>query len=319
MGLTRMLGVILCCAFFQPAHAVETIETGMPGAANAIMWPWYIGISNGFFAAAGIALDVIYVPTPTGLMQQLTAGSLDIVADIGVVEPIHAVSKGAPVALLRITGAVPPYEMVAQPAIKSLRDLSGKTVVIGGLVDINRVYLERVMRANGLKDGDYDITVIGNTAGRFAALRAGAADATMLSPPVNFYAEGQGFTNVGMVIDYAKDLPFSGADVSLAYAGKHRATLMKLLAVLDQSVAWFADDANRDRAIDILADQMKIGRADVARGYDYMRKIDFFARDNVVPRSRVENLMTAMKALGDTDVSTTVDKLVIPGLTRIGE
>jgi len=133
MGLTRMLGAVLCCAFFQPAHAVETIETGMPGAANAIMWPWYIGISNGFFAAAGIALDVIYVPTPTGLMQQLTAGSLDIVADIGVVEPIHAVSKGAPVALLRITGAVPPYEMVAQPAIKSLRDLRGKTVVIGGL------------------------------------------------------------------------------------------------------------------------------------------------------------------------------------------
>src|SRR4029077_2953013 len=86
-------------------------------------------------------------------------------------EPIHAVEKGAPVALLRIIGQVSPYAMLAKPGITSIKDLKGKTICIGGLLDINRVYLERIMQANGLRNGDYDITVVGNTAGRFAALK----------------------------------------------------------------------------------------------------------------------------------------------------
>ena len=83
----------------------------MIGSPNGVDWPWYIGIQKGFFADAGITLDIIYVPTASGLVQQLSAGSLDIVADVGVVEPIHAVEKGAPVRLMRIIGQIAPYEM----------------------------------------------------------------------------------------------------------------------------------------------------------------------------------------------------------------
>ena len=98
-----------------PAAAAETaVQTGLVGAPNAIAWPWYIGIDKGFFAAAGIKLDLIYVSTPSGLVQQLAAGSLDIVGDVGVVEPIHAVDRGAPVGIMRLIGQVPPYEALGQ-------------------------------------------------------------------------------------------------------------------------------------------------------------------------------------------------------------
>jgi ABC-type nitrate/sulfonate/bicarbonate transport system substrate-binding protein len=169
-------------------NAAVTIQTGLIGAANSAEWEYYIGIKKGFFADAGVTLDVIYVPTASGLVQQLAAGSLDIV-DIGIVEPIHAVARGAAVAILRITGGVSAYEVLAKPEIKTIKDLKGRTVVIGGLVDINRVYLERILKAGGLTGKDVDITVVGNTAGRYAALKSGAADATMLAPPVNFFAE----------------------------------------------------------------------------------------------------------------------------------
>jgi NitT/TauT family transport system substrate-binding protein len=321
--LTQCIGA-LCGAFFcvaglgmPSAKAAETIVTGMIGAANAVGWPWYIGIQKGFFADAGITLDVIYVPTASGLVQQLSAGSLDIVADVGVVEPIHAVEKGAPVGLLRIVGQVSAYEMMAKPGIATVKDLKGKTICIGGLMDINRVYLERIMQANGLKDGDYDITVVGNTAGRFAALKSGAADATMLAPPVSFFAEDAGFHSVGMIMDYAPDLPFSGTDVSLAYADKHRDTLKKLLAVIDQSVAWFDDPANRTEAVDILVKEMKSPRPPIERSYDYLRKINYFAPTNEISRKRMRNLINAMKALGDIKTDITPDKIVVPGLARL--
>src|SRR6202023_3398057 len=197
--LTQCIAALYCAlALFAAPKvlAAETISTGMIGSANAVGWPWYIGIQKGFFADAGIVLDIIYVPTASGLVQQLSAGSLDIVADVGVVEPIHAVEKGAPVALLRIIGQVSPYAMLAKPGITSIKDLKGKTICIGGLLDINRVYLERIMQANGLRNGDYDITVVGNTAGRFAALKSGAVDATMLTPPALFFGEDAAFREV---------------------------------------------------------------------------------------------------------------------------
>jgi ABC-type nitrate/sulfonate/bicarbonate transport system substrate-binding protein len=318
--LERILGAALCaalCVAAPSATVAETIVTGFIGAPNGTSWPWYIGIAKGFFAEAGITLDRIYVPTAAGLVQQLSAGALDIVADVGVVEPLHAVAKGAPVALLRIIGQVPPYEMLAKPAITSVKDLKGKTICIGGLLDINRVYLKRIMEANGLHDGDYDITVVGNTAARFAALKAGVVDATILTPPANFFAEDAGFRNIGMIIDYARDLPFSATDVSLAYAAKHRDTLTRLLAALDRSVAWFNDDSHREEAIDILVGAMKAKREPVARSYDYLRKIDYFAHDNTVPRAGLQALVNEMKALGDLKEDVALERVVMPGLARL--
>ena len=316
----RALSGALCCVAWVAAPTVgsaETIQTGMIGAANAAGWPWYIGIAKGWFAEAGIRLDLVYVPTAAGLVQQLSAGSLDMVGDVGAVEPIHAVAKGAPVGLIRIIGQVPPYTVVAKLGIGSIKELRGKTICIGGLVDINRVYLRRIMEANGLRDGDYDITVVGNTAGRFAALKSGTVDATMLAPPVSFFAEDGGFRNLGLIYDYAHDLPFSATDVSLAYARNHRDALAKVLAVMDRSVAWFNDASHRDESIDILMKEMKAKREPIARSYDFLRKIDYFAPSNAVSRAKLTSLMDEMKALGDLKQDIAPETFVLSGLARL--
>lgn len=322
MRLRLLLGAALGFALMDGApvaSAADTIETGLIGAANAVEWPFYIGVRRGFFADAGVNLDIIYVPTAPGLVQQLAAGSLDIV-DIGAVEPIHAVARGAKVAILRISGAVSPYEVLAKPDIKSLKDLKGHTVVIGGIVDINRVYLERILKAAGLTDKDVDITIVGNTAGRFAALKSGSADATMLAPPVNFFAEEAGFNNIGMMIDYTRDLPFGATDVSLAFAEKHHDALMRFVGALNKSFLWFNDNANRDAAIDLLAAEMKTtNRDDVAKSYDYLRKIGFFDPSDVISKKRLEALMDEMTAIGDTEGKVPIEKLLLPGVSHVGD
>ena len=318
--LKSLFGMALCAALAlaPPASAAEKMATGLLGSPNSGGWPYYIGIDKGYFAAAGLEPELIYVPTAPGLVQQLVAGSLDIVANIGVVEPIHAVAKGAAVAILRTTSGVTPYEMLAKPTIASVKALRGKTVCIGGLMDINRVFLDRIMQANGLHDGDYDIVVIGNTAQRFAALQSGAVDATMLVPPANFYAEKAGFTNIGMIMDYAKDLPMASADVSIAWAKAHRDAAQRLVAVLDQSIAWFYDDKNRGEAIDILVKVSHANRDEVAESYDFIRRIGMFDKSSGVSRTQLQHLIDAMRAIGDLkDTPVTPDQLVIAGLTRI--
>jgi ABC-type nitrate/sulfonate/bicarbonate transport system substrate-binding protein len=316
--LSRFFAVTLAAELLLAAisgRAADKFEAGLLGSANSAGWIWYIGLSKGFFAEANLDPDIIYVPTPSGLMQQLAAGSLDTV-EIGVVEPIHAIARGAPVAILRIMGAVPPYEMVAN--VKTAPELKGKTVVIGGLLDMNRVYLERFMKAHGLGKGDYDITTVGNTPGRFAALKSGAADATMLAAPFNFFAEAAGFHDIGLILDYAKDLPFGSTDVSLAYARDHRDVLMRLLGVLERGSVWFDDPASREAAIDILLQAMKSDRRDdVAKSYDYMRQIGYFEPKGDVSRKSLTTVMVEMKGIGDTLNDVPIEKLVIPGLTKV--
>ncbi|HEX3970603.1 MAG TPA: ABC transporter substrate-binding protein [Stellaceae bacterium] len=302
----------------SPAHAAEKLTIGMIGSPDTGGWLYYIAIHEGYFAKEGIEPDFIYVPTAPGVMQQLVSGSLDVVGVDGVVEPIHARAKGADVAILRMTSNTTPYEMISKPSINSIKDLKGKTITIGGLMDINRLYLERIMQANGIKWGQYDVVVIGNSAQRFAALKSGSVDATMLVPPTAFTAEKDGFKNLAMIKDYAGDLPMASADVMVPWAKAHEDVAKHLVAALDQAAAYFYDDSKRASTIQILVDVSKADPAQVAQSYDLARKIDMYAKESSVSRTDLQHLIDGMKSVGDLEgVTIDADQLVIPGLTKM--
>jgi NitT/TauT family transport system substrate-binding protein len=299
-------------------RAADKLTIGMIGSPDTGGWLYYIAMHEGYFAKQGIEPDFIYVPTAPGVMQQLVSGSLDVVGVDGVVEPIHARAKGADVAILRMTSNTTPYEMIAKPEIKSIKDLKGKTITIGGLMDINRIYLERIMQANGIKWGEYDVVVIGNSAQRFAALKSGSVDATMLVPPTAFTAEKDGFRNLAMIKEYAGDLPMASADVMVPWAKEHEAVAKRLVAALDQAAVYFYDDSKRDSSIQILIDVSKADPAQVAQSYDLARKIDMYAKESSVSRTDLQHLIDAMKSIGDLEgVAIDAGQLVIPGLTQL--
>src|SRR5436190_12053530 len=212
-----------------PAKA-ETVTVGLVGAISSTHWPIYIGLTKGYFAAEDIKPDLVFIQSSAALAQQLTAGSIDLALSTGLADPIRAIDKGSPIAIVRIEMQAPPYALLAKPAIKSWSDLKGKTISIGGPKDITRIYLERMAGPNGVKPGDYDTVFAGATSARFSALQAGAVDAAILLPPFNFYAESAGFTNLGLTINYAPELPFAGAVIGRARAASHATTLAKALS-----------------------------------------------------------------------------------------
>jgi NitT/TauT family transport system substrate-binding protein len=303
-----------------PVARAEKIEAGAVGGPTATMWLFYVGFDQGFFQKHNVDLDIIFAPSASGILQQLTAGSLDIVATTGTAEPIHAIDKGANnIAIARVIGANSPYAMEAKPAITSIKDLKGKTIVLGGLVDITAIYWDRMATANGLQKGDVDIIVIGATAGRFAALKSGTADATMVLPPFNFLAEAGGFKNIGLVIDYVKDYPFTTLVVSEAWAGAHKDLAKGLLAALDESAAWFYVPENRDALIKLGAKNFNIYETEATQSLDFLRKIQYFALTSKVSRKGLDSLIAVMKKSGDVTNDVTADKLVMPGFTELGE
>jgi ABC-type nitrate/sulfonate/bicarbonate transport system substrate-binding protein len=297
----------------------ETVTVGLVGAVSSTHWPVYIGLTRGYYAAEDLKLDLVFIQSSAALAQQLTAGSIDLALSTGLADPIRAVDKGSPIAIVRIEMQAPPYALLAKPAIKGWADLKGKTISIGGPKDITRIYLERMAVPNGVKPSDYDTVFAGATSARFSALQSGAVDAAILLPPFNFYAESAGFTNLGLTIDYARELPFAGAVVGRSWAAAHKATLAKVLSVHNKSMAWFSDARNRAEAIRIMVEASKLKEDDVARSYDFLRKNEFFEYTGKVSRAKMSALLKALKDLGDVEGSTDVERFVLPGVTELAD
>jgi ABC-type nitrate/sulfonate/bicarbonate transport system substrate-binding protein len=318
--LRRALAALLAGAAIATAPAkAETVTVGLVGAISSTHWPIYIGLTKGYFAAEDVKLDLVFIQSSAALVQQLTAGSIDLALSTGLADPIRAIDKGAPISIIRIEMQAPPYALLAKPTIKRWPDLKGKTISIGGPKDITRIYLERMADPNGLKPGDYDTVFAGATSARFSALQSGAVDAAILLPPFNFYAESAGFTNLGLTIDYAKELPFTGTVVGHAWASAHKATLEKVLSVNAKSVAWFSDPANRAEAIAIMVEASKLKQEDVAKSYDFLHKNGFFETTGKVSKAKMGALLAALKGLGDIEGSTNVERFMLPGVTRLSD
>jgi NitT/TauT family transport system substrate-binding protein len=303
----------------SPALAVETVILGSVGSASTNLWPVYIGINKGFFAAEDLKVDLVFAQSNAGVNQQLAAGSLNFAINTGLVDPIRAIEKGAPVAIVRIEVQGPPYILLGRSSIKSMKDLKGKTISLGGAKDITRIFVERMLAPEGVKPGDFDMVFAGATSARFAALQSGAVDAAILAPPFSFRAEAAGFTNLGLTIDYVKDLPFAGTVVNRNWAAANKRTAEKVLAVYNKSIAWFYDPQNRPEAVKMMIDVSKMQADDVEKSYDFLQRGKFLEPTGKVSRGKLTALVGALQELGDIPAGFEIERLILPGLTQLSD
>lgn len=298
------------------ARAADTLTFGHPGAPTGILWPLYIGIDQGFFAAEGLAIDLVFVHSSASVVQQVAAGSLDL-GDTGVLDPVRAIDQGADVAIFCIQATPSPYGLVAKSGIKSVHDLKGRPIAVGDVTDIARDYLDGILVGNGMRDADIDPLMSTSTAARLAALESGVADAGVLSAPALFRAQSDGFVLLALASDYVKGFPFEAISVNRHWALGHPDDARKFLAVQTKSVAWLYDDKNRAAAIAIMAKASKDSPGDVAKSLDFYRRIAFFERDVAISRSGLAGAIQLLQRRGDIKDQLAVEKLVIPGIAQL--
>ena len=316
---TGLAFVVSAWIFVTPARAVDTVTMGTVGSPSANLWPVFIGIDKGFFAAENIKPDLVYVPASAAVIQQLAAGSLDVTMSTGLVDPIRAVDQGAALALARFEVQAPPYAMMAKSNIKSLKDLKAKVISVGGAKDITRTYAERMLAPHGLKSGDYDFVYAGAATARAQALLGGAVDAALLLPPSNFQVQAAGYNDLGLTVEYAPELPFSGTAVNKAWAGRNQDVLRRVLAAQAKSIEYFYDDRNRADVVRILVAVSGQKAEDVEKSYDFFRKNNFFDRTGKISRARMNALLDALVGLGDLPARGNIERFLLPGVAQLSD
>ena len=116
---------------------------------------------------------------------------------------------------------------------------------------------------------------LGGTPNRYAALVRGAVSATMLSPPFDYKAEGDGMKRMGNAFD-----AFEGVGVLYVVDGNWAAANADLLAGFLRAAAkaekFLYDPANKPKAVDILVKTTKSPPDDIAKNYD-----SFYGTDHI--------------------------------------
>ena len=305
--------LLVCLWLLLGQGAATALEVGIVGGPNPQLWPVFIGNKYNMFGVAG-QLDLLTAPSSAGVVQQVAAGSLPMSVSSGLPDPIRAAAMGADVALVRIDGTVSPYALLARPTIHGLADLRGKIISIGGAKDITRVYLQRMLAPSGINPTEYDLVFAGATSARFAALTAGAVDAALLFPPFNFRAVSAGYRELGLVVDFAPELPFSGLTANRAWARANPALLQAVLDGYGHAVAWMHDPAHRDEAIDMMVTATHSSVQDITQTFDFLGRIGFYAEQGTIARNKVAAMIDALVAQGDIPAGTTVEQVVLPGV-----
>lgn len=323
MRKSLLKGVVVAAAvaLSPPLHAgaPDVVSVGSVDATSANLWPFHVALKNGYFDAANIKIDLVFAQSNASVIQQLAAGSYAVAPTAGMVDPIRAIDKGAPVALVRIVIQSPPYALLAKPEIKKIEDLKGKTLIIGGAKDITRIFTERMLEPHGLKSGDYDYVFAGATSARFSALKSGAVDAALLTMPFNFFAETAGYTNLGFTFEYLPDMPFAGMAVNRDWAAANGDVLKRFLDAYNKGVAFFDDPNNREDVVKLQMEISKIDRGDVEKAYAFLHDKNLFEPTGKVSKRKVGSVIDALRDLGDLPSGFTVDRLLLPGVTQISD
>lgn len=316
-AVTALIGLVLLLA--PAARADETIQIGLVGAMSMTHWPLLIGLKKGFYADEHINPELIHTQSSGAVLQQLAAGSIEATVSAALTEPLYAISKGAPIALARLEIQLPPYAIEAKAQYKRLEDLGGKTIMIDAPTGITKIYVERMLVPHHVDPKTVDYVYAGATGARFNALMAGAIDATILLPPFSLSAEDKGYNDLGLVADYAKDLPFTGAAVNTNWASKNPEELKRFLAAHTKSMQWLLDPKNKQEAIDIMAEASKIDRGVIARTYDFLMSRPFFEPTGRISKTKMSALIAAVKQLGDFQGPTDIGRYVLPGIAQLSD
>jgi NitT/TauT family transport system substrate-binding protein len=311
--------VVAALIAIAPVRAADTVSVGTVGSASANLWPVFIGLEKGFFTAENIKIDLVYAQASAAVIQQLAAGSLDMTMSTGLVDPLRAIDQGATMAIVRFEVQAPPYVMMAKSSIKSLEGLKGKVISVGGAKDITRIYAERMLAPHGLGPGEYDFVYAGATTARAQALLSGAVDGAIVLPPSNFQIETAGFNNLGLTIEYAPELAFSGTVVNKAWADRNQDLLRRVLAVQSRSTEYFYDDRNRAELVRILVAASGQKTEDVEKSYDFFHKNNFFDRSGRISRSKMNALLDALLSLGDVQARGNIERFLLPGVAQLSD
>jgi len=151
-----LLAMVAACAGSPASAQNVTLRYGqIPSTARSVSsLHLFIAQRNGFFARAGIKLDLVPIEGGTDKMvAALDRGEVDI-AQTATPYLVASVLKGSDAVAIAGLTANPIYSLIVKPEIKSFTALTGKTLGLSRAIDTISISTRKPLALHGLKQSD---------------------------------------------------------------------------------------------------------------------------------------------------------------------
>jgi hypothetical protein len=128
-----------------------------------------------------------------------------------------------------------PLSLVGRAGLQQLTDLRGATLLVDALHNGFVVALRHLLHQAGLIPEDYTLRAVGGVQERMQAMLAGEGAATLLGPPFDAQALGQGLHRLASVQQHYPQFPGQGLVVSRSALPRLRPVLSHWLHGLEQA------------------------------------------------------------------------------------
>jgi len=247
----------LLFAFCTAASAQTPLRVKMFPGAQAL--PVIAAASQGIFERHGLKVEVLFTVNSQEQRDGLASGDFQI-AQAAVDNAVAMVELAKQDVIIVTGGDSSMNEFFVQPDVRSYADLRGQTLLVDAPNTAYALQLKKILLMNGLKENaDYKIYPIGGTALRLKGLREKKEyKAAMLNPPFSVDAKAAGLKSMGRAADLLGAYQATGTFVLRSWAKANGDTLERYIAGFIEGVRWSVSPANKDAAIKLLSERLKV-------------------------------------------------------------
>ena len=278
------LVVLVLLLMLHTAHgAVAPMKATIhiPSRSLSIM-PYYFGKDKGFFAAEQIEPQLVMMAPPTAIAA-LVAGELDFSSTTGAAT--SAIMRGLPLRRMFYVQQDPVHVLLAQPEIKSVQDLVGKSIGVTALTDAVGMSANVILRANGIEAGKVTLLGLQVTDNLIQSLLTKRVAATLLAPPYVEELQAKGYVKLADARTYAP-LSFIGLVSATETAKKAPQKVYGMIAGLHRTMNYILNPANRNEVVQYVSTYHKIDLSLAEKAFS--AQMLGYSKDGTKPRAAVE-------------------------------
>ncbi|HEX9265627.1 MAG TPA: ABC transporter substrate-binding protein [Candidatus Binatia bacterium] len=264
----------------------KAINIGWTGGSAWTALPDRIASERGFFEKEGLRVRYIQFQGTNLMLSALMANELDYVTILPFIA--GAATRGLPVKIVGASTKSSGYAIISRPEIDSVKALKGKRIAINTFGSSADFAIYQLLSRNGL-DPNKDVTlqaIAGSPDARFAALVAGAVEATVVSSPFEYRAEQKGFKTLLSVKETAEfvRIPIAGLSTTQRKIDKEPDEIVRVLR--GQRAAMLFLQGQREIGVSLLEKLLQLDHSAAERFYSVYR--DQYNPDLTVPDSVAE-------------------------------
>jgi ABC-type nitrate/sulfonate/bicarbonate transport system substrate-binding protein len=285
--MIRSIALFLATVLAANAQQLQKITINYATRTGQV-WPLYIAKEGGYYQKYGLDATLVFAIHPAGIA--MVVGGEAVMTPYTLEQSMTAAYKDGSLVALGSPFRKSLFALMAAKGIKRVQDLKGKKIGVSQVGDAPYNYTNGLLARAGLKPRDVQwVPTGGDVSTRATALLSGRVDATMITAPVYFKIEEQGYSNLGNISDYDEIYApsvYLFRKSTIAANPKLPELLMKAHA---EAIQRFYED--KAFALKAYLAWDKQDPAELERTYDHYAKVNTYERVPYIPAAAVKYIL----------------------------